>query len=212
MTIIGIVNQKGGCGKSTTAVHLAYWLQNKKQKNTILVDADAQRSSSKWIPNLDGDIVYEVIQDPDTLLEKLPILEKKCEILIVDAPGSLSEQTKSILFHADLAVLPIQPTGLDLGSTEDTFRLINLVRTVRKKDPRAIAFINRAIKSTNLLKETTEYLSAAKEIELLSQVIHQRQAIADTAPLNTVWGLNSKGASEAGKEFINLFEEVLSYV
>lgn len=212
MAIIGIVNQKGGCGKSTTAVHLAYWLQNKKKKNTILVDADAQRSSSKWIPNLEGDILCEVIQDPDTLLEKLPVLEQQCDILIVDAPGSLSEQTKSILFHADLAVLPIQPTGLDLGSTEDTFRLITLVRSVRKKDPVAVAFINRAIKGTNLLKETTEYLGAAKEINLLTQVIHQRQAIADTAPLNTVWGLNSKGASEAEKEFTNLFEEVLSCI
>ncbi|MGL5058771.1 MAG: ParA family protein, partial [Microcoleus sp.] len=47
MAVIAIANQKGGCGKSTTAVHLAHWLQT--HGSTILIDADAQQSSSHWL-------------------------------------------------------------------------------------------------------------------------------------------------------------------
>jgi chromosome partitioning protein len=37
--LIGILNRKGGFGKSTTAVHLAYWLVQKKQ-SVIVIDLD----------------------------------------------------------------------------------------------------------------------------------------------------------------------------
>ncbi|MFN8994849.1 MAG: ParA family protein, partial [Pseudomonadota bacterium] len=47
MTVISLVNQKGGCGKSTTSVHLAEYLR-RANKNVVLVDADGQQSSSKW--------------------------------------------------------------------------------------------------------------------------------------------------------------------
>ncbi|MDF5733304.1 MAG: ParA family protein, partial [Rhizonema sp. PD38] len=41
MPSIAVINQKGGAGKSTIAVHLARWLQ-KQNKSVLLVDADAQ--------------------------------------------------------------------------------------------------------------------------------------------------------------------------
>ena len=210
MAIIGIVNQKGGCGKSTTAVHFAYWLAQKKGKTVILVDADAQKSSSKWLPNLSQDLPFEVIKDPDQLLGRLPILNKESDFVVADGPGALSEQTKSILFHSDLAVLPIQPTGLDLGATEDTFRLIELVRQVRNGMPIAAAFINRARKRTRLLRETIDYLDSVEGITLVSQVIHQTEEIADAAPAGTVWDASSKAALESAKEFEELFNEISS--
>lgn len=49
--IIAFVNQKGGVGKSTGAVHAADRFA-RKGKSVILVDADAQQSSSQWIAEL----------------------------------------------------------------------------------------------------------------------------------------------------------------
>jgi len=49
--IIAFVNQKGGVGKSTGAVHAADRFA-RKGKKVILVDADAQQSSSQWVAEL----------------------------------------------------------------------------------------------------------------------------------------------------------------
>ena len=50
--IISLVNQKGGTGKTTIALNLAYCIAEKGYK-TLLIDADPQGSSLQWqaIPN-----------------------------------------------------------------------------------------------------------------------------------------------------------------
>jgi chromosome partitioning protein len=51
--VISLVNQKGGVSKSTTSVHLAYWLITKKKQKILLIDADSQRSSSLWVEGME---------------------------------------------------------------------------------------------------------------------------------------------------------------
>lgn len=46
--IAAIVNQKGGVGKTTLAVHLAVWLHERGLR-VAFIDADGQSSSSRWI-------------------------------------------------------------------------------------------------------------------------------------------------------------------
>ncbi|MGH7998555.1 MAG: ParA family protein [Brasilonema sp.] len=48
--IIGLTNQKGGAGKTTVSGHLAYWLS--QRGSVIVVDADAQQSSTNWMKDL----------------------------------------------------------------------------------------------------------------------------------------------------------------
>ncbi|CAD5984830.1 ParA (plasmid) [Planktothrix agardhii] len=124
MGIIALINQKGGAGKSTSSVHLAYWLQFKQNYRVLLVDADAQRSSSQWVAGMGIELACQVIQSPDDILEKIPELIKDYDYLVIDGPASLSEETRAILFRCDLAVIPVQPTGVDLRSASDAMRLL----------------------------------------------------------------------------------------
>ena len=146
-SVIAFINQKGGCSKSTSAVHLAYWLSLKGHKVRLL-DADAQRSSSVWLKSMESEIATTVLSVPDELLEQIPELAAECDYLIVDGPAGLSEASRAILFRTDLAVIPCQPTGLDLQSASDAVRLIKQAQSVRGGSPTAAVFISRAVKGT----------------------------------------------------------------
>jgi chromosome partitioning protein len=211
MTIIALINQKGGCGKSTTAVHFTYWLATKKKKKVLLVDADAQQSSSAWLEGMELEIPYKVVQTPDDLLEQIPVLALQYDQLIVDGPASLAEATRAILFRADLAIVPVQPTGVDLRSASDAVRLIKQAQSVRGGSPIASVFLSRAVKGTKLKDEAYALLSKTPEVTLLKTVIHQKQAIADTSGQSaTVWDLPSRPATESAREYERLFKEILA--
>jgi chromosome partitioning protein len=82
MPAIAVVNQKGGCGKSTVAGHLIRWLHGKGH-TVALIDADAQQSSSMWInaiaSNESGKFfpTVEVWGTADEILEGLPEVVSK---------------------------------------------------------------------------------------------------------------------------------------
>ena len=209
MPVIGVCNQKGGSGKSSTAVHLARWLQSQSD-SVFVIDSDGQRTSSLWLSSLSQPVPVEVIPDPNELLERLPILATEHQWLIVDAPGTLAEATRAIVLWSDLVLIPCQPTGVDLASAADTVRLIKQARAIRKGAPLAAIFLNRAIKGTRLKQEAFTVLKAVPELNVLSEVIHQRQIIADAFGQGaTVFDLNGDAATEAQKEYSQLFKTIL---
>lgn len=210
MSTIALVNQKGGCSKSTSSVHLACWLSRKGYK-VHLLDADAQRSSSIWLQSMeDSKVPTTVLQSPDELLEQIPELAAQCDHLIIDGPAGLSEASRAILFRADLAVVPCQPTGLDLQSASDAVRLIKQAQSVRGGPPTAAIFLSRAVKGTKLLGEAISLLSKSKEATVLKTVIYQKQVIADTfGQAATIWDLPGRPAAESAREYEQLFKEIL---
>lgn len=203
--IIALVNQKGGVGKTTVAVHLTHWLA---QKNTaIIVDADAQHSSSTWLHSFS--LPYQIISDPEDLFDQVAELSTKYDAVVIDAPGSLSEMTRSILLCCDLALIPCRPTGLDLNSANKILRLVRQIQKARTGFPKTALFLSQAVKQTLLLKEARATLEKTGFI-LLQSVIYFRQSIADApGQETTIWELKSKSAKEAAQDFQELFVEAL---
>lgn len=212
MSIIGVINQKGGAGKSTIAVHLAHSLAL-NGGSVLVVDADAQQSSSKWLSRLNYSIEAKIINDPDELLDELPILSTTHDWIIVDGPAALSETTRAVVLVADLAIIPCQPTGVDLESASDTVRLISQAQRIRNGEPKAAIFVNRAVKGTRLKNEALEVLHLMKNVTVLESVLHQKQIIADCFGQNaTVFDLPGSAANVSRIELENLFLEALGVI
>lgn len=209
MSIVAVINQKGGVGKSTIAVHLARWLQKQKE-SVFVVDADAQCSSSKWLKRLEKNVPYQILQAPDALLDELPKLAESYSWVIVDGPAALSEITRAVILAADLALIPCQPTGVDLESAADTVRLVHQAQRIRRGEPKAVMFVNRAVKGTKLKDEAIEVLRLMPDVVVLDTMIHQRQIMADCYGQNaTVFDLSGSTAGIARREIEQLFKKAL---
>jgi chromosome partitioning protein len=209
MTVIALVNQKGGCGKSTTAVHLAHYLS--QQGTVALIDADAQQSSSIWLNSLEKvSLANTAILDPEELFETIEEMSKKYDAVVVDGPGSLSEVTKTILDCCDLALMPCQPSGLDLSSSGIFLRVIRHRQKIRQGKPKVGLFLSRAIKGTVLLKDAQKSLKADTRFPLLETIIYQRQCLADASiQQSTAFDLTGSAAKTAARDYKALFKEAL---
>jgi len=209
MPTIAVVNQKGGAGKSTIAVHLARWLHS-QEKQVLVIDADGQRTSSIWLESLENEIPFKVIQNPDDLLEQVPTLSEKQDWLLIDGPATLSETTRALLLWADLALVPCQPAGVDLASASDTVRLIRQAQAIRNGLPKAALFLNKAIKGTKLKDEAFAVLQQVQGVVLLESIIHQRQVITDSFGQGaTVFDISGTPAGIARRELDDLFKQAM---
>lgn len=207
-----MLNQKGGVGKSTTAVHLVRWLQ-RHGKGVHLADLDPQQTSSLWVKSADGfQIPFSVVPaDANAALENLPALAEGCEVLVVDGPAGLSDATRAVMYLADLVLTPVQAAGADLRSAVDVMRLVNQARRIRGGPPAAAVFLNRVTKGTRLLNEAREVIAQLEGIRPLQRSITQRQAIADCfSQGTTVFEAGTGPALEAAEEYERLFAELLN--
>jgi chromosome partitioning protein len=210
--LIAVLNQKGGVGKSTTAVHLARWLQL-QGKTVHLADLDPQRTGSSWLANADDFSLpcTVVAADSDAVLEQLPALAPSAEVVVVDGPAGLSEATRAVMLLADLVLTPVQPAGADLHSAVEVLRLVGQARTIRKGPPDAAVFLNRATKGTRLLAEARAALEQLEGIRLLNTAITQRQAVADCYSQGcTTFEADTGPGVQAAAEYRRLFADLLN--
>lgn len=211
--LIGVTQQKGGCAKSTTSVHLAHWL-HRRGKRVHLVDLDPQQTSSWWIQASDVVNVPVTVMAPDSdaVLEQLPPITAANEFVVVDGPAGLSDATRAVLLLADLALIPVQPSGADVRSAVDAVRLVHQARRIRGGKPEARLFISRATRGTKLLAEARSVLGQFEDVPLLSQAVTQRQVVADSfGQATTVLTAETGPGLEAATEFNGLFRELLPH-
>jgi len=94
MKVITVANQKGGVGKTATAVNLAAAFAHLTNK-TLLIDLDAQANATQWLTNKeheDGKVIYDVMMRKANINDCIVKVNSKLDVL----PANLSLATLDI--------------------------------------------------------------------------------------------------------------------
>lgn len=157
--VITIAQQKGGSGKTTVAANLAVGFRRAGQ-TVALIDTDPQGSLGRWfMTRLDADAALVEGMEFATssawgITYEIRKLTDNFDIVIVDTPPKADSDLRPALRAADLVIVPVSMSHVDLWATEGVLDL------ARREDKDALIVINRARAGTRLSADVAQ--AAAK--------------------------------------------------
>ena len=175
MPIIAVCNQKGGCGKTTIAVNLAQAFANLGLR-VLVADMDPQASALDWAWDAkDFDVVDAQGRIKPADLRRM---RKQYELTLIDCPPQYAEPSAEAIRIADLVLVPVQPSQLDVWATQAIVDLIKARQSVFKGRPKAVFVMSRVVPRTKLSERLRETL-AQQSFPTLAGFTTQRVAYAE---------------------------------
>jgi chromosome partitioning protein len=192
--IIAVLNQKGGVGKTTLAVHIAAALAMQGAR-VLLVDADPQGSARDWAAARTGAPLFPVVGlDRPTIHRDLPQLAKDYDHVIIDGPPRVTDLTRSAMLAARLVLIPVQPSPYDVWACAEVVDILKEASVFTEKMKSVFVDVAEAL--------------ATYDLPVLKTTIAQRIAFADAATSGSTV-LETEPQSLAAHEIEALVREVL---
>jgi len=178
--IIAFVNQKGGVGKTTLALHIAAALAQGGNRVT-LIDADPQGSALDWAQlrnHYNRHRRFGVIGLPrETLHLEVPDIARGNDHVVIDGPPRVTALTRSAIIASDIVLIPVQPSAFDIWASQEIVGLVKEAR-VYKPQLRAAFVASRVVVGTVIGRAMREPLERL-EIPKLRAEVSQRIIFAE---------------------------------
>lgn len=165
--IIGIVQVKGGAGRSTVSTNLAGELS--KLGKTVLIDCDMpQGTSASWYAvrqgkGKEGALVADTATTHKELVNKVEQYQD-ADFIVLDGPPRIAELTRATLILADVCLIPVGASAAEIWATGDILALIEEAKQVKQVNARMLW--TRYRPHTRLAQNLTEL--AKQELGLLA--------------------------------------------
>jgi len=207
MPVIALVGNKGGAGKTTLSVNLSSCLA--RNNSIAVIDADPQGSAMQWRAFSEKEDAFPVYQHTEQLDTHSESLQDNYDYIVFDCPPSVhAAQTTSVLSFCDIALIPVQPSPVDLWATVHIEEAIEKAKEINP-NLRALLVINQMESRTVMSRLVRE---AASEIGLpVADTALRRRAIYRSSALEgkSVFDMGKRGA-DAAAELEQLIQEVNS--
>ena len=206
-SVIAVINQKGGTGKTTLALNLAAGLA--RRAPTAVVDADPQRSISQWIAMGEGENALPVA----TPIGAAPVatiahLKQSHRYVVVDCPPAVQGPViDAVMAAADLVLIPVLPSPLDLWASVEMSALVSLAQQ-KNRALQAYLILNQ-VETRNALSRVMQQAVAELDVPLLQASLQRRAAYRSAAVEGvSVYALGSRGL-QAVADIEAIIEELL---
>jgi len=208
MSVIALIGNKGGAGKTTLAINLATLLH--QQSPTYLLDADPQGSALHWSAMIDGDNMPSVFDATQNIGKIIKQRRDEVDHVLIDCPPQLhSKQSQAVLRHCDIAVIPVLPSPLDLWATLAVSEEV-VKAQIMNPDLRALLVINQLEPRTKLSRLVVDAITEL-DIPAVDTALHRRVVYrASVLEGKSVTQMGRQG-SIATEELDSLLAEVLKH-
>lgn len=182
--IISVVNEKGGSGKTTIAVNLAFKFAE-QGIDTMLVDADPQRSVETLIDyraNNGLELPFtSVSRTGDSLAKEVRNLANKYDSIIIDTGGRDSKEMRQALLVSDIVLIPtIITSGFDQAVLNKMLNLISET-LIMNENLKTLIVNNKASTNPMLQNKVQKFVNFLSEVELpqnvklANTILHERE-------------------------------------
>jgi chromosome partitioning protein len=209
---IALVSPKGGVGKTTLATSIAWELQA-RGSSVLIVDADRLGSS-----RIAGEVARERGRTAPTTIalgrdmyrpDQLPKLAQSFDHIVIDTAGELGDVPAAALMVADVALVPISQSGIEVWGNTGMLSLIEQAKTVNRGLKAALVFV-RKLPSTALGRRARTQLEQQSTLPVLTsettfriawqEAIMAGEGVAQYAPKD-----------RAAQELRALVDEILAF-
>lgn len=185
-----LCGQKGGTGKTTTAVTIACELKHSRGASVLVVDADPQRSASTWlaIGARDGQPVPTCVAMGAEMHRQgqLASLAAGYDAVVVDCPSRIDDRVGAVMRsallyagqHGGLAILPCGPSAMDVWALADSIEAVDTARVV-VPELRAAVVVTRRSPSRTVIGESARAVLSEAGMPVLSSELRYRIAYAE---------------------------------
>jgi chromosome partitioning protein len=208
--IIAVGNLKGGTGKSTIAVNLACRLAE-QQRSVVLIDADPQGTTAAWLR--DGAPAglglashpLEPAAGADVWMDEIWEQRPRYQRIVIDLPPQPAACFEAALAVADLVVVPLTLSEVDLHATAKALAVLHRTRRMRDGRPSCLLVPSKVDRRTTLGRRGGA--SVAQLGWEVGPALGQRAAHAEAFRAATWIGAHAPG-SAAHVEICTLVERV----
>lgn len=204
--LVAVVSSKGGTGKTSLAINLAGGLQTLGQRTAVL-DMDPGRGATKWSTTGEG-LPFEIYSFGPNFVasdfrDTLQAIQSEIDILILDTPPAI-ESCKELVFQvADLVLIPVGASALDLAAAKEATAAAREARHGRTGSlPETLLVPYRQAARTRLARSLERELS--DWAVPVCSAVGQRVEVAEAASE----GRLVRPDSMAGREFAVLTREI----
>jgi chromosome partitioning protein len=167
--IIGVIQVKGGVGRSTIATNLAAIFSTAGP--TTLIDCDLpQGTSASWYATRQagtapGNLTLAVARDHVELVEKAAELNDSQRYIIIDAPPRIAALTRAIVILSRISLIPLGASAAEIWSTADLLQTLDDARKYKTEIDARIVW-NR-------------FRAYTREAQELSEAVHREMKLKE---------------------------------